>query len=53
MDKTEDYEYNHIKEIDGLRHEVITDKALSYHDALFKIIIIGDSGTLISTFCHF
>lgn len=44
MEKTEDYEYNNLSSIDGLRHEVITDKAMSYHDALFKIIIIGDSG---------
>lgn len=44
MEKSHDYEYNNLKQIDGLRHEIITDKALSYHDALFKIIIIGDSG---------
>lgn len=44
MEKASDYEYNNLKAIDGLRHEVITDKAMSYHDALFKIIIIGDSG---------
>lgn len=44
MDKSEDYEYNNLARIDHLRHEVITDKTLSYHDSLFKIIIIGDSG---------
>ena len=27
-----------------MRHEVILDKTQTYHDALFKIIIIGDSG---------
>jgi hypothetical protein len=43
MERTE-YEYNNIKKIDHLRHEVISDKSLSYHDALFKVIIIGDSG---------
>ena len=37
-------EYNNLKKIEHLRHEVITDKSLSYHDALFKVIIIGDSG---------
>lgn len=40
----EDFNYNNIKSIEHLRHEVITDKTLSYHDSLFKIIIIGDSG---------
>eukprot|EP00347_Sterkiella_histriomuscorum_P018721 403344431 len=44
MERSEDYEYNNLNQIEGLRHEIITDKALSYHDALFKIIIIGDSG---------
>lgn len=44
MEKSDDYVYNSLNQIDGLRHEIITDKALSYHDALFKIIIIGDSG---------
>jgi hypothetical protein len=44
MEKSEDYDYNNLKEIDSLRHEIITDKTLSYHDAMFKIIIIGDSG---------
>lgn len=39
-----DFDYNHLRQIDGLHHEVITDKTLSYHDSLFKIIIIGDSG---------
>jgi GTPase SAR1 family protein len=27
-----------------LRHEVIMDRTQTYFDALFKIIIIGDSG---------
>ena len=36
--------YNNLNIIDNLRHEVITDKTLTYHDSLFKIIIIGDSG---------
>ncbi len=44
MEKSDDYEYNNLKAIEHLRHEVITDKTLSYHDSLFKIIIIGDSG---------
>ena len=39
-----DYEYNNLKKIEGLLQEVITDKTLSYHDSMFKIIIIGDSG---------
>ena len=39
-----DYEYNDLKQIEDLHHEIITDKTLSYHDSLFKIIIIGDSG---------
>jgi len=43
-----DFEYNHLKQIEGLGHEVITDKTLSYHDSLFKIIIIGDSGNIFS-----
>ncbi len=40
-----DYEYNNLRSIEGLVQEVITDKTLSYHDSMFKIIIIGDSGT--------
>lgn len=47
MEKSEDYEYNNLKSIEELRHEVITDKTLSYHDALFKIIIIGDTGMML------
>ena len=43
----EDYEYNGLKTIDNLQHEVIFDKTLSYHDSLFKIIIIGDSGKIL------
>ena len=42
----EDYEYNNLKAVEGLFQEVITDKTLSYHDSMFKIIIIGDSGRL-------
>ena len=42
-------EYNNLKKIDHLRHEVITDKSLSYHDALFKVIVIGDSGKLVTS----
>lgn len=44
MEKSEQFEYNNLNKIEHLRHEVITDKTLSYHDSLFKIIIIGDSG---------
>lgn len=44
MDKNDDYTYNNLAAIENLRHEVITDKTLSYHDSLFKIIIIGDTG---------
>lgn len=40
----QDYEYNNLKQIEGLAQEVITDKTLSYHDSMFKLIIIGDSG---------
>lgn len=46
MDKYDDFTYNHLASIEDLRHEVITDKTLSYHDSLFKIIIIGDTGTV-------
>jgi Ras-related protein Rab-2A len=46
MEKSEDYEYNNLRLIESLRHEVITDKTSSYHDALFKIIIIGDTGII-------
>lgn len=42
--KRDDYTYNNLKLIKDLRHEVIVDKTQTYHDALFKIIIIGDSG---------
>jgi hypothetical protein len=45
-DRREDYEYNGIERISHLRHEIITDKSSSYHDSLFKIIIIGDTGKL-------
>jgi Ras-related protein Rab-2A len=37
-------EYNNLSQIKDLRVEVILDKTQTYHDALFKIIIIGDSG---------
>ena len=39
-----DYEYNNVNQIDKLRHEIITDKTMTYHDSLFKFIIIGDTG---------
>ena len=39
-----DYSYNNLKLIQDLRHEVILDKTQTFHHALFKIIIIGDSG---------
>ena len=42
--KNSEYEYNNLGQIENLRHEVITDKSLTYHDSLFKIIIIGDTG---------
>ena len=45
-----DYDYNGLKQIEELNHEVITDKTLSYHDSLFKIIIIGDSGNYHSSY---
>lgn len=32
------------QEIDSLSHNIITDQTLMHHDALFKLIIIGDSG---------
>mmetsp|Transcript_13977 Transcript_13977/g.18960 ORF Transcript_13977/g.18960 Transcript_13977/m.18960 type:complete len:143 (-) Transcript_13977:465-893(-) len=37
-------DYNHLAQIEDLRHEVIADKTKTYHDTLFKIIIIGDTG---------
>jgi small GTP-binding protein len=40
--KTSDY--NNLSQIDHYRHEIITDKTVSAHDALFKLIIIGDTG---------
>jgi ABC-type bacteriocin/lantibiotic exporter with double-glycine peptidase domain len=40
----DDYHYNNINQIEDLRHEVIIDRTQTYFDALFKIIIIGDSG---------
>lgn len=46
VETREDYAYNNIDKISHLRHEVITDKSASYHDALFKIIIIGDTGMI-------
>ena len=39
-----DFDYNNLASIQNLRYEVIVDKTQSFHDALFKIIIIGDSG---------
>lgn len=42
----DEFQYNNLKKVSQLKHEVITDKTLSYHDSLFKIIIIGDSGKL-------
>lgn len=45
LDPNDEMAYNNLHLIQHLRHEVITDKTLSYHDALFKIIIIGDTGT--------
>jgi hypothetical protein len=44
MEKSEGFENNNLKAIEHLRHEVIQDKTLSYHDSLFKVIIIGDTG---------
>ena len=42
--KPKDYEYNNLSQIEHYRHEVVTDRTHSYHDALFKVIIIGDTG---------
>jgi Ras-related protein Rab-2A len=39
-----DFEYNNLEPIKNLRCETIMDKTQTFHDALFKIIIIGDSG---------
>jgi hypothetical protein len=36
---------NSIFEIENLRHEVITNKGGVHNDPIFKLIIIGDSGT--------
>jgi hypothetical protein len=44
LDPNDEMAYNNLHKIQHLRHEVIKDKTLSYHDALFKIIIIGDTG---------
>lgn len=44
METPVDIEYNQLETISKYRHEVITDKTLSQHDVLLKIIIIGDSG---------
>lgn len=44
MEKSEDYEYNNLSRIEHYRHEIITDKSHTQHDALYKIIIIGDTG---------
>ena len=45
MEKTpEDYEYNNRAQIEHYRSEIITDRTMSQHDALFKVIIIGDTG---------
>lgn len=44
MDTNFDFDFNNTERINHLRHEIITDKTLSYHDSLFKVIIIGDTG---------
>lgn len=51
MEKSVDYDYNHLKQIENLRHEIISDKTMSYHDSLFKVIIIGDSGRCSVLWC--
>ena len=43
-EKREDYHYNNLSEIAQLRYEQIVDRTQTQFDALFKIIIIGDSG---------
>ena len=40
----EDYDLNNLSSIENLKHEVISDRTKTQFDALFKIIIIGDSG---------
>jgi hypothetical protein len=40
----QEYSYNNLVQIEGMSHEVVTDKTLIHHDTLFKIIIIGDTG---------
>ena len=44
MARRPDFAYNNLQQIKDLRHEIILDKTQTYHDALFKVIIIGDSG---------
>lgn len=44
MTKREDFELNNLATIKDYRHEVIVDRTKTYFDALFKIIVIGDSG---------
>ena len=44
MEKREDFKYNNLSQIQNLRYDPIIDRTQTYFDALFKIIIIGDSG---------
>ena len=39
-----DRDTNHLSEIEDLRHEIMPKGRGASYDALFKVIIIGDSG---------
>ena len=41
-----DRDTNHLDEIEDLRYEIMPKGRGSSYDALFKVIIIGDSGKL-------
>lgn len=42
-----DRDTNHLDEIEDLRYEIMPKGRGSHYDALFKVIIIGDSGKFI------
>ena len=44
IEQREDYKYNNLQHIAQLRYDQVVDKTQTHFDALFKIIIIGDSG---------
>ena len=36
-----------LEKLQAIPYQVINDKALAHQDSLFKLIIIGDTGTII------